>query len=148
MKLRSILPVNLSVRQENERDIMGVMADSMAEYAQPLLDETDGSIEQVQNAFAIAQMCWNLALLQEEEQEDLLAHMRPELKLNDTEFADFRETVVVPMIRRHNEMFPNMPRLNSKTTTPLPKEKMYSGTGRNAPCPCSSGKKYKRCCGK
>jgi uncharacterized protein YecA (UPF0149 family) len=23
----------------------------------------------------------------------------------------------------------------------------YQGTGRNAPCPCGSGKKYKHCCG-
>ena len=22
----------------------------------------------------------------------------------------------------------------------------YAGTGRNEPCPCSSGKKYKKCC--
>ena len=26
------------------------------------------------------------------------------------------------------------------------KEK-YPGTGRNNPCPCDSGKKYKKCCG-
>ena len=27
-------------------------------------------------------------------------------------------------------------------------EKKYSPTGRNDPCPCGSGKKFKRCCGR
>lgn len=27
------------------------------------------------------------------------------------------------------------------------REVKYPGTGRNAPCPCGSGKKYKKCCG-
>jgi len=28
-----------------------------------------------------------------------------------------------------------------------PKQKEYAGTGRNEPCPCGSGKKYKKCHG-
>ena len=35
----------------------------------------------------------------------------------------------------------------AKTEIPIPKEN-HSTTGRNAPCPCGSGKKYKNCCGK
>lgn len=27
-------------------------------------------------------------------------------------------------------------------------KKQYSATGRNEPCPCGSGKKFKRCCGR
>jgi uncharacterized protein YecA (UPF0149 family) len=129
---------------------MGVMADSMAAYAQPLLDETDGSQEQMQHALSITQICWNLALLPDTEQEESLAAMRPALKMDDTEFTNFRQSVIAPMIARHHEMFPNMPRLDSQTTAPShPRpEKKYPGTGRNAPCPCNSGKKYKRCCGK
>ncbi len=127
---------------------MGVMAESMVAYAQPLLDETDGSIEQMNNAFSVAQMCWNLALLPERDQEESLAEMRPALKMDDTEFAGFRQSVIAPMILRHHEMFPNMPRLDSQKTAPLPPEKKYPGTGRNDQCPCNSGKKYKRCCGK
>ena len=128
---------------------MGVMAESMVAYAQPLLDETDGSHGQMNHAFSIAQMCWNLALLPETEQEKSLADMRPALKMDDAEFTHFRQSVLTPMILRHHEMFPNMPRLDSQTTAPSsPPEKKYPGTGRNAPCPCNSGKKYKRCCGK
>ena len=127
---------------------MGIMAESIVAYAQPLLDETDGSHEQMQNALSIAQFCWNLALLPEAEQQDSLAQMRPTLKMNAAEFADFCESVVVPMIQRHREMFPNMPRLASGRTAPRTHKEKYPGTGRNDPCPCNSGKKYKRCCGR
>jgi len=137
---------------------MGVMAESMVAYAQPLFDETDGSCDQMQRAFSIAQMCWNLALLPETEQEEMLAEMRAALKLDDAAFADFRETVIAPMIVRHHDMFPNMPRFGGSGTQPVTPEsrtlrdtavhtERYPGTGRNAPCPCNSGRKYKRCCG-
>ncbi len=127
---------------------MGIMADSMVAYAQPLLDETDGSMDQMNNAFATAQMCWNLALLPDEDREESLAEMRPGLKMDDAEFANFQQSVIVPMIRRHHELFPRMPRLDSQAAPPLPSERKFPGTGRNAPCPCNSGKKYKRCCGR
>ncbi|MCZ7644298.1 MAG: SEC-C metal-binding domain-containing protein [Planctomycetota bacterium] len=124
------------------------MADSIATYAQPLLDETDGSHEQVQKAFSIAMLCWNLALQPEQELEDSLARLRPEFNMNAAEFTDFFESVIQPMIMRHREMFPHMSRLASGGTAPRTRKEKYPGTARNAPCPCSSGKKYKRCCGR
>jgi uncharacterized protein YecA (UPF0149 family) len=127
---------------------MGIMAESMVAYAQPLLDETDGSHGQMQNALTIAQLCWNLALLPETEQKDRLAQMRPALKMNTAEFAEFCESVVVPMVKRHREMFPNMPRLGSVRPASRKHKEKYPRTGRNDPCPCNSGKKYKRCCGR
>ncbi len=33
-------------------------------------------------------------------------------------------------------------------STPMPKKKTATQIGRNDPCPCGSGKKYKNCCGK
>ena len=127
---------------------MGAIAESMVAYAQPLLDETDGSMDEMNSAFAMAQMCWNLALLPEKDREESLAEMRPGLKMNDSEFEDFHRSIVLPMVRRHHEMFPDIPRLDSESPTALSREKKYPGTGRNAPCPCNSGKKYKRCCGR
>lgn len=127
---------------------MGIIAESMVAFAQPLIDETDGSQEQMQNALSIAQMCWQLALLTETEQRDCLAKLRPEFKMNDAEFAVFCESVVMPMIKRHREMFPNMYPRASGQTAPHPQKEKYPKTGRNAPCPCNSGKKYKRCCGR
>ena len=138
---------------------MGGIADAIAAYAQPLLDSTDGSVDQMNRALALSQLCWNLALLPEEARDESLATMRPSLKLDDDEFEAFRRSVVIPMIRRHQEMFPRMhqrgsmqssregPRLQPRPTTPTRTER-YPGTGRNAPCPCNSGRKYKLCCGR
>ena len=138
---------------------MGGIADAIAAYAQPLLDSTDGSVDQMNRALALSQLCWNLALLPEEVRDESLATMRPSLKLDDDEFEAFRRSVVIPMIRRHQEMFPRMhqrgsmqssregPRLQPRPTTPTRTER-YPRTGRNAPCPCNSGRKYKLCCGR
>jgi len=41
---------------------MGAIAEAMVAYAQPLLDQTDGSTDQMNKAFALGQLCWNLAL--------------------------------------------------------------------------------------
>ena len=138
---------------------MGVIADSLVAYAQPLIDETDGSIDQMNKAFSIAQICWNLALLPEKEREEGLAEMRSGFDMDEAEFEDFQRSVILPMIRRHHEMFPDMnwqvaasdpePTAAPKApTTATPRAQKYPGTGRNAPCPCNSGKKYKRCCGR
>ena len=138
---------------------MGVIAESMVAYMQPLLDQTDGSADQMKSAFALGQICWNLALLPQEELDETLSEMRPSLKMADDEFAVFRSSVIAPMIRRHQEMFPRMHRLGSMgqssgastsqtgLTKPVRTEK-YPGIGRNARCPCKSGKKYKLCCGR
>jgi preprotein translocase subunit SecA len=32
-------------------------------------------------------------------------------------------------------------------STPEPKKRKDSKVGRNSPCPCGSGKKFKKCCG-
>ena len=42
---------------------MGAFAEGFAAYTQPLLDQTDGSLEQMNKAFTISQLCYNLALL-------------------------------------------------------------------------------------
>jgi hypothetical protein len=134
---------------------MGAVADAVAAYVQPLLDETDRSLEQMNKAFAIGQLCWNLALVPEEERDDALGRLRASLNMDDGEFEAFRRSVVIPMIRRHQEMFPRMHQLGSirpserraaspKGPTRSALKERYPGTARNAPCPCNSGSKYKR----
>ena len=137
---------------------MGAIAEAIVAFAQPLLDETDGSPVQMQSALTLAQVCWNLALLPDEDRDDSLAEMRPTLKMDDEEFETFRRSVLIPMIQRHHAMFPDLSRLrptgSSRRVSPPPlppstsRTEKYRGTGRNAPCPCNSGKKYKRCCGR
>jgi hypothetical protein len=143
---------------------MGVIAEGFVAYAQPLLDQTDGSQEQLNKAFAISQFCYNLALLPENDREEMIGEMRSSLKMEDDEFDEFRRSVILPMIRRHQEMFPPIHRPRSATFSqvgPSPtgssvwarpttraRSKAYPGTDPYAPCPCNSGRKYKFCCGK
>ena len=89
---------------------MGAIAEGLVAYAQPLLDQTDGSEEQLNKAFTISQLCFNLALLPEDSRDTTLSEMRPALKMDDEEFDAFRRSIVAPMIRRHQEMFPQMHR--------------------------------------
>jgi hypothetical protein len=138
---------------------MGAIAEGFVAYAQPLIDQTDGSHEQLQNALTISQLCFNLALVPEDQREATLCEAQQTLKMDDDEFAEFRCSIVDPMIQRHHEMFPLMhrrgstapsqssPPLHARPRTAPPGEK-YPGTDRYAPCPCGSGEKYKFCCGK
>ena len=137
---------------------MGVIAEGIVAYAQPLLDQTDGSLEQLNKAMTISQLCWNLALLSEDGRDQMLSEMRPSFDMDEEQLEEFRRSIIDPMIQRHQEMFPRMHRRGS----PDPSQsgpslranqgiaaaaKTHAGTDRYAPCPCNSGKKYKFCCG-
>jgi hypothetical protein len=137
---------------------MGALAEAFVAYAQPLLDQTDGSEEQLNKAFSISQLCYNLALLPDDRRDTMLSEMRQTLGMDDAEFAEFRRSVIVPMIRRHEEMFPGLHRRSFRDSAPSPSfprtytrkaapGESYPGTDRYAPCPCGSGEKYKFCCG-
>jgi hypothetical protein len=137
---------------------MGALADGFVAYAQPLLDQTDGSEEQLNKVFAISQLCYNLALLPDDRRDTMLSEMRQSLGMDDVEFAEFRRSVIDPMIRRHEELFPGMRRRSFGDSAPSPFSpraytskaapgERYPGIDRYAPCPCGSGEKYKFCCG-
>ena len=135
---------------------MGALAEGFVTYAQPLLDQTDGSLEQLNKAFAISQLCFNLALLPDDKRDTTLSEMRTTLQMDDEEFDAFRRSIVIPMIRRHQEMFPLMHQRGSTAASPFgPSSRAqsraaaaeaYPGTDPYAPCPCKSGRKYKFCC--
>jgi hypothetical protein len=147
------------------RDVdMGAIAEAFVAYAQPLLDQTDGSEGQLNKAFAISQLCYSLAQMPEESRDRVLSEVRSNLEMDDEEFDDFRLSFVVPMIQRHQEMFPRMhmrrltgfsasgpspsgPSFRTRPETTARRQR-NSGTDRYAPCPCNSGRKYKFCCGK
>jgi hypothetical protein len=138
---------------------MGAIAEAFVAFAKPLLDQTDGSHEQLNKAFAISQLCYNLALLPEDDRCAAFTEMQQTLKMDDEEFDDFRRSVLVPMIQRHQEMFPlihrrvphdpsqSSPSLGAQHPTKAARAERYPGTDRYAPCPCNSGEKYKFCCG-
>jgi uncharacterized protein YecA (UPF0149 family) len=137
---------------------MGALAEAFVAYAQPLLDQTDGSEEQLNKAFAISQLCYNLALLPADERDTMLDELRQDLGMDEAEFAEYRRAVILPMIRRHEEMFPGIHLRRFGDSAPSPSApqahtrkaapgERYPGTDRYAPCPCGSGEKYKFCCG-
>ena len=136
---------------------MGAIAEAIVAYAQPLLDQTDGAVDQMNRAMTIAQMCWNLAILPESQRDAAIDKLKPTFEMTDGDFNEFRQQVILPMIQRHGEMFPGMQTHsrqspNSRQTSKTPDvvsspTKKRPGTSRNAPCPCGSGRKYKRCCG-
>ena len=137
---------------------MGAIAEALVAFAQPLLDQTDGSLEQMNKAFAMSNLCYNLALTPEDDRETTLSELRRSLEMDDLEFDAFRREIVVPMIRRHQEMFP---RMHQRVSTDLSQSgsslwahprmaepaKTKPVTDRYAPCPCNSGRKFKFCCG-
>jgi uncharacterized protein YecA (UPF0149 family) len=130
---------------------MGAIAEAIVAYAQPLIDQADGSLDGMNRAMTLAQACWNLALMPEAERDTAIAAMQPTLDLTDEEFAEYRDRLFLPMIRRHYEMFPGLharsrPTSNTFDVAPSPAKK-YPGTDRYSPCPCGSGRKYKFCCG-
>jgi hypothetical protein len=136
---------------------MGAIAEALVAYAQPLIDATDGSDEQVQRAFTLSTLCYNLALIPEESREVAIGEMKTSLKMGDEEFEAFRRTVITPMIQRHRTMFVQRrgstdvansgPWRRTRPTVEATAEEKPK-TDRYAPCPCNSGLKYKFCCGK
>jgi uncharacterized protein YecA (UPF0149 family) len=143
---------------------MGAIVEAILAYGQPLIDQTDGSEIQLNHALQLTQLCFNMARMPEQNRDKVLREMQAALKMDDAELEDFKRSVVVPMIRRHEEMFPRMhgrmatedlpqaspPAIPSARTSHAKgsRREAYPGTDRYAPCPCNSGKKYKFCCGK
>jgi hypothetical protein len=144
---------------------MGGIADAIMAYTKPLLDQTDGSIEQMNKALALGQMCYNLALVPEGRRDQAIDDLRSSLEMDDQEFANFRSSIVLSMIQRHHDMFPQLHRSHRRDLAdlsppePFPtaahfaadqqkpaRSEKFPGASPYAPCPCNSGKKYKFCC--
>jgi hypothetical protein len=87
---------------------MGLFAEAIAAYAQPLLNDTDGSLEEMQRAMTFSQLCWNISVAPHDQRGKVLDDLRSGLGMAVAEFEEFRQSVIEPMIRRHEEMFPAM----------------------------------------
>jgi uncharacterized protein YecA (UPF0149 family) len=138
---------------------MGAIAEAIVAYAQPLIDATDGSMEQVNRALAISQACWNIAILPEQKRQSCMDSIGQALSVEDAELDEFQHSILEPMIRRHEQMFPGMHQLGSQrfpdrepSPSPFPAaawpRDKSAEPGRYDPCPCNSGEKYKFCCGR
>jgi len=135
---------------------MGAMAEAMVQYAQPLIDATDGSIEQLNKALSLSGVCFSLACVSEEAREQMLSEMKVDHKLSDDELESFRSTILMPMLQRYNSLFGSRQFDGfddvsfRRSMQPIVESSAdeTSTTDRYAPCPCDSGLKYKFCCGK
>jgi hypothetical protein len=87
---------------------MGAIAEAIAAYAQPLFDGTDGSPEKMQRALSLSQFCWNVSLMPPDKRRKAIDDLRPALEMDVAEFEDFRRSLIEPMIRRHEKLFPAM----------------------------------------
>ena len=67
---------------------MGRVAESIMAYAQPLIDATDGSLEEVNKALSLSALCYNLALTPEEDRVKSLDSLRRTMNLSDMEFIE------------------------------------------------------------
>jgi hypothetical protein len=82
-------------------------AQQMVEFVQPLLDQTDGSIEAMNKAMSVGMVCWNMAIVPAEERDRLLAEFVDEAFPDEEARAAFRE-IAQFMIARHRQMFPEI----------------------------------------
>lgn len=80
-------------------------AQAMVDFVQPLLDQTDGSSEQVERVMRLGMMWWNLAILPPSERARMLNETVEEMEL-DAEARDSFLEATHAMIARHESMFP------------------------------------------
>jgi len=81
-------------------------AEAAVRYAQPLVDEARNE-EELQHAFSLAQICWNLALLTPEECEAALQTVKQQMNWSEREYRAQREMIDF-MVQRHQQMFPRL----------------------------------------
>lgn len=94
---------------EEQSEIPTNRTDLFAEYARPLTEGADGSVEEMKMAWSIATICWNLSMLEDPvAQENFVLKIKEQLPFGEEEFAQFREDILEMMIARHLRMFPSL----------------------------------------
>ena len=74
-------------------------------------------------------------------------NIRKSLQTGEMDIEDFRKQILTMELPSEALRFDLLKQLaDIKPSTPQPEKQKK--VGRNDPCPCGSGKKYKRCCGK
>ena len=74
-------------------------------------------------------------------------NIRKSLQTGEMDIADFRKQILTMELPSEALRFDLLKQLaDIRVSAPQPEKQKKAG--RNDPCPCGSGKKYKRCCGK
>jgi SEC-C motif len=86
-------------------------ARQMMDFAQPLIDQSDGSIDALNKALSIAMIFWNLAIMPEQEREQALVEIMAEMSVSESEGVQSAfQALAETMIERHRQMFPELHR--------------------------------------
>ncbi len=93
------------------RDLKGVrkMSEVIIEFAKPILDKTDGSVEGQKKALTIAIIAWNIALMDDidEQLENLEDHMSSE----DAQFLEDMSLIVNSLVQRKLDFYSDVKRM-------------------------------------
>jgi uncharacterized protein len=121
----------------------------MDESGTPDLDKAVVWVRAFWNAISLVPDCWQ-ALAEDERTEILVSPFASFLDLDkipgmeapdDIDQMRRDDAEFIPQVLPTLRVFAQIGGIRSSTTRRSPK------VGRNEPCPCGSGKKYKRCCG-
>ena len=74
-------------------------------------------------------------------------NIRKSLQTGEMDIEDFRKQILTMELPSEAMRFDLLKQL-ADIETSAPRAEKQKKVGRNDPCPCGSGKKYKRCCGK
>jgi hypothetical protein len=89
-----------------ERDAGRGPAQQMMDFAQPLIENSDGTADGLNKAMSIAMVFWNLAITRDEDREEMMAAMMS--KDADPEVRSEFHLMAQLMIARHEAMFPGL----------------------------------------
>src|SRR5664280_357874 len=89
------------------RDTHRGPAQEMADFVQPLLDTTDGSIEEMNKIFSLGMLCWNIALLPTQRRESAISETTAKFAKADEDKNAFHSMIEM-MVARHEGMFPRL----------------------------------------
>jgi len=79
----------------------------LVQFAAPLLEAAGDDPERQQRAFTLATAFWNLALLEPEQQDDVLADLLKVVARDEDDVSAFRG-LAANMVARHRDLFPEL----------------------------------------
>jgi len=127
---------------DNLREGIGLRAygqrDPLIEYQHEAYALFTEMIENIKEE--VVRLLFRIRTIAEEERRSVFDFSRQELKHEET--SAFQR---LPGMRPENETIPHSEAAAREKGTPYKRE--TEKVGRNDPCPCGSGKKYKKCCG-
>ncbi len=159
LALRAVMDHYNAVIAEIDRSLARLEADRVSDYrpvfltgnAKPSHDDVRSWVRGFSEAMALAPAAWT-ALVEDERTQVIIHPFVGFIELHDAEPFEMRDDAD-ELLDAHAALIPRtitvlrkIARMRFEETAasvPLRRTKV----GRNDPCPCGSGRKYKRCCG-